>query len=910
MSGPSVEHFIAKWKASELKERSAAQEHFIDLCHLLGHPTPAEADPTGESFCFEKGAKKADGSDGWADVWKRGFFGWEYKGKRKDLSEAYQQLNQYREDLENPPILVVCDTNRFEIHTNFTGTAKLVITFSLDGLRDPENLRALRRVFNDPNSLRPSVSPESVTAEAAAAVAALATALEARGIAPRAAAHFLMQVIFCLFAEDVGILPKELFSNILKAAREKPERFEQMVAELFGAMKSGGHFGVADIPWFNGGLFVDDAVIALKPAEIRTLHEAARLDWSAIEPAIFGTLFERSLDPAKRQQIGAHYTSPDDIRAIIDPVIFQPLRREWEGVKAKVAKELERHEKATTKATRKKADDAARSVLGRFLDRLRAVKILDPACGSGNFLYLALRGMKDLEGEVIGFAAHHHLGPFIPYVSPLQLYGIELDPYAHELAQIVVWIGHLQWGYQNAFANPDTPILKAFENIRCSDAIVAEEGGRPPWPDVDFIVGNPPFLGGKLMRTALGDAYVDRLFDAYTGEVSREADLVCYWLERAREQIKDGKARRAGLVATNSIRGGANRKVLDDIIASGGIFMAWADRPWVLDGAAVRVSMVGFDDGSESERTLDGSPVATINPDLTTALDLTKAKTLRTNAGVAFMADTKGGAFDIPADVAKAMLDLPNPLGRSNRDVIKPWANGMDVTRRPRDMWIIDFGVAMPEAEAALYEAPFEYLREHVKPAYEKSRATRKDWWMHERPRPDMRAAIAGLPRFIATPTVAKHRLFVFLDASVLPDHQLIVFARADWFTFGVLHSRPHEVWALRMGTSLEDRPRYTPTSTFETFPFPAPSDAHREAVEDAARALHEARDSALQADPKLTLTGLYNKRPTWLAQRHAALDAAVMRAYGWPEGLGEDEILARLLALNLERAAAEEKAQ
>ena len=741
----------------------------------------------------------------------------------------------------------------------------------------------------------------------------MARSLESRGIAPRTAAHFLMQAIFCLFAEDVGILPKDLFTNVLKAAKDKPESFEHLLSQLFGAMKDGGYFGTNEIPWFDGGLFADESVIALEAPEIATLHDAALLDWAAVEPAIFGTLFERSLDPEKRAEIGAHYTSPQDIQAVIDPVIFTPLRREWEEVKQRVGKELERYAKAKTKKTKDKAEKAAVDHVGRFLERLRAITVLDPACGSGNFLYLALRGLKNLEGEVIGWAAREHLGAFFPYVSPKQLYGIEINRYAHELAQVVVWIGHLQWAYQNGFKTHETPILKAFENIQCADAILGDEAGpmfRPEWPAVDFIVGNPPFLGGKYMRNYLGDGYVDRLFQTYDGRVPREADLVCYWFDRALERITEGKAVRAGLVATNSIRGGANRKVLDKVAESGGIFMGWSDRPWVLDGAAVRVSMVGFDDGSEQEQFLDGAPVEAIYSDLTCKLDVTKAKCLAENLGIAFMGDTKGGPFDIRGEKAKEMLDLPNPLGRSNRHVVKPWANGLDIMRRPRDMWIIDFGVDMQQEEAALYEAPFEYVKEEVKPKRDASRTTRREWWIHERPRPDMREALRPLDRFVATPTVAKHRVFVFMNKDVLPDHQLIVFAEDDWFMFGVLHSRVHECWSLAMCSWLGvgNDPRYTPTSTFETFPFPTPPADRQAAVEEAAQAVHEARDSALKEDPKLTLTTLYNKRPTWLAQRHEALDRAVLAAYGWPEDLPADEILTRLLALNAERHARESK--
>ena len=376
--------------------------------------------------------------------------------------------------------------------------------------------------------------------------------------------------------------------------------------------------------------------------------------------------------------------------------------------------------------------------------------------------------------------------------------------------------------------------------------------------------------------------------------------------------------------------------------------MAWSDEPWVVEGAAVRVSIVAQDAGSEAERALDGQPVETINSNLTGGVDLTGARVLPENAGVSFMGDTKGGAFDITGDVAREMLRQPtNVNGRTNADVVVPWVNGLDVTRRARDMFIIDFGADMAEAAAAAYEAPFEYVREHVQPvrATNRRKAYRERWWLHVEPRPAMRDALAPLRRFIATPTVAKHRLFAWLSAPTLPDHQLIVVAREDDYALGVLHSQAHELWSLRMGTSLEDRPRYTPTSTFETFPFPWPLDtpdealtreqrAHRDAIGEAARALDEARrrwlnppelvreepDVVPSLPPRLlpvdedaerelkrrTLTNLYNQRPTWLAHLHDALDAAVFAAYGWEEApgeLGEEELLRRLRALNLERA-------
>jgi len=909
--------FAAKWSGSTRTERAASQEHFIDLCRLLKVPTPNEADPTGDWYAFEKGAGKTGGGEGFADVWKRGYFAWEYKGKRKDLAAAYRQLNDYREALENPPLLVVCDLDRFEVHTNFTGTAKQVHRFTLTDLAaDPtEPLRILRAVFSDPEQLRPDVTPEQVTEEAARLFGTLAQALTARGHAPRRVAHFLDKLLFVLFAEDAGLLPRGLMGRLLSGTGRDPGTFVTSLRALFGTMSTGGGmFGAERIDWFNGGLFDGDDVLPLEPLDLRVVEAVAKLDWARIEPAIFGTLFERSLDPAQRTQLGAHYTDRESIRRLVEPVILDPLRREYDEMRAAVT--------PLVLSGSKKALGQAQARFAAYLDRLRSVTVLDPACGSGNFLYIALQGLKDLEFEAIQWGSLVLRLPMeLPRVGPHQLLGIEINPYAAELTRVTIWIGEIQWMLNHGLGYAKDPILRPLDNIREQDALLDLSDPANPkeaeWPDAEFIVGNPPFLGGKLLRSGLGDEYVDTLFAVFDGRVPREADFVTYWHEKARAMIEAGRARRAGLLATQGIRGGANRRVLERIKQSGDIFMAYADEPWVLAGANVHVSFVAYDDGSETGRALDGISVPTINPNLTAGIDLTTARRLTENLGVAFMGDTKGGPFEIDEWTALEMLDSPNPDGRSNRDVVRPWANGLDITRRSRGMWIIDFGIGMSRKEAALYEAPFQYVETHVRFLRTKSRSIVKDWWRHERPRPEMRAALGTLARFAATPNLTKHRLFAWLPAEVLPDHQLIVFARDDDCTFGILHSRVHELWARGMGTQLREVQsgfRYTPTTTFETFPFPRPSPGQVERIADAARELDRLRQGWLNPPglsdvelAKRTLTNLYNQRPQWLADVHARLDAAVLDAYGWPADIADDDLLACLLELNLERSAAQQ---
>jgi len=686
------QEFAKKWEVAALSERSSYQQHFLDLCAMLGQPAPAELDPTGEFYTFEKGVEKTGGGKGFADVWYRGRFAIEYKGKHKDLTAAYRQLLQYRESLESPPLLVVTDVERFEVHTNFTGTVPHVYRFTNRELPEPENLRVLRAMFEEPYSLQPTQTVESVTEEAAREFAQLADGLRARGVEPHEAAHFLNKLLFCLFAEDIGLLPKGLFTEVVEGTKGDPALFARYVRDLFVAMRDGGNFLLKQIPRFNGGLYADGDVVPLTGAELKVLAQTARLDWRAVEPAIFGTLFERSLDPAQRAKLGAHYTSREDILRVVEPVLMAPLRREWEAVHAEAGAEAE---KARTLSGTKAANALRRaeSLLVGFAERLRGVRVLDPACGSGNFLYVSLKELLDLEKEVSTFAGTIGLTPFFPGVSPEQLHGIETSPYAHELAQVAVWIGYLQWMHDNGFGTRKEPILGAMTNIKETDALMArDEDGElkePDWPEADVIVGNPPFLGGKRLRAELEDGYVDDLFSLYRDRVPREADLVTYWFERAREQIEEGRLQRAGLLATNSIRGGANRKALARIRKSGSIFFAESDRPWILNGAAVRVSMVGFDDGSEKEKLLDGAPAEEINADLTGSLDLTQARPLPENVGIAFMGDTKGGPFDIPPDLVRQMLSATgNPNGRPNSDVVRSWANGLDITRRPRGVHI------------------------------------------------------------------------------------------------------------------------------------------------------------------------------------------------------------------------------
>ncbi len=1020
--------FVSNWRDRKLTERESSQTHFAQLCKLLGvaapYDNPADDNDyrfdaitaTGGSHAYAAAKSgrapkkpKSRGSEtsplftselenprtesvglplsntdtpqlelpriisakgrGFADVWKRGCFCWEYKRQgHADRNAAYEQLKQYRDSLENPPLLIVCDIDCFDIYTNFTGYPTEHHHFTLEDLANPSEewttqrgiapINVLRKIF-DPVEIaaffKPKKSVNAITEERASEIAKLADQIRDRKAKdgskpdPYDVAHFLMQIIFAFYAEDAGLLHPGLVTELVQNNAAKPDRFTAQIRQLFEKMEKGGDFGPYPVDHFNGGLFKDVAkqrIPQLASPEIGKLAIIAKDDWTAIEPSILGTLFERALNPDKRAQIGAHYTSRDDIMLIVGPVVMDPLRREWEQTKARINDLLLKRAKAKGPEQHKRLQQEIERDLRTFHDRLCSVSILDPACGSGNFLYVTIQCLLDLEREAIAFASIDIKsdGPGMklePRVKPTQLHGIEINELAAELARISIWIGYLKWMRENGLMKSERPILDALDTIETRDAILDRTDPAKPipakWPKSDFIVGNPPFLGTKMLRGGLGDEYVKALFGTFKDRIPGFSDLCCYWFELARDAITRKPDTRVGLLATQAIRNGEARTVLERIKETGDIFMAWSDRAWLLDGAAVRIAVVGFDSGRQTDRTLDGRPEDNINADLTSGTNVGDSRRLPENVSIGFVADVKSGAFDVDWLHAARWLALPNPNRRPNSDVLLPWFNGLDITRRNRAMWIVDFGNDMPQTDASQYEQPFGHVVTHVKPERSKVKRDkyRNKWWIHAEPCENMRRATRALPRYIGTPVLTKHRLFAWLDADSLPDHQLVVFARADDYFFGVLHSTVHEVWSLKQGTQQEDRPRYTPTSTFETFPLPwppgkEPTDpkvkhhALWNAIGDAAKQLNDLREawlnppewiaqiekqvaikyreelaavpddvrplvrrSAVMAeaakhkDLKLrTLTNLYNQRPAWLRIAHEKLDRTVLAAY------------------------------
>ena len=671
---------------------------------------------------------------GFADAYYEEHFGWEFKGRDAQLDGAFDQLLRYQVHLKTPPLLIVSSFETIRIQTNFPGMETARYDVGIGEFEQAERLELLRDVFFAPHRFRERLrSVDAVTRETAAVFQSIVVDMEARNEDPERLARYLNQLVFCLYAEDAGLLPEGLFTRIVAQHYRNPATFDRAVRSLFAQMATGGFSGADEIAHFNGDLFNMVDTVELSATALQRLGEACERNWRDIEPSIFGTLFERALDASKRAQTGAHYTGAEDIELVVEPVVMTPLRREWAAARAEIEsseagfsglRDLPDYGRQSGQSGSSEAGfsgftdfqdgvaDAsitqsrqsenpvnpasdgspARARLEGFRERLASVRVLDPACGSGNFLYIALRSLLDLEKEVIDYAAAQGWLGLTPRVQPDQMLGLEINHYAAELARTALWIGYIQWHQANGFAYTQRPILTPLDTIRQTDAILdltdPEHPAEPEWPAAEFIVGNPPFLGGRLLLATFGDEYVQAMYGLYRKRIPNSSDLCCYWLEKARAQIEAGNCRRAGLLATQGVRFQSNRTVMSRIKETGDIFAAYADMDWVLEGATVHISVVCFDDGSEDSRTLNGEAVGQVNIDLTAGADLTLAKRLSENVDIAFRGIDKIGEFDIDETTAMSMLGQPNPDGRSNADVVKRWINGkLILQQHPRYMY-------------------------------------------------------------------------------------------------------------------------------------------------------------------------------------------------------------------------------
>ena len=1001
----ALDAFLATWRPSAGNERANFQSFLRDFCAVLDLPVPEPKNPTS-TYCFEKDLKLThlDGTTttGSIDCFREGCFVLEAKqgstaeatgsaprrGTRaydRYMEAAFGQAVNYARNLpQRPPFVITCDIGyTFHVWDGFSGAyggygARR--SYTMEDLRDPKVQERFKAIWLDPLSLDPAKSRTAVTRDVAAALGGLARSLETRFPA-EVVARFLMRVVFTFFAEDVGLLPEKLFQNALEGAwKEHPKSFPKGMESLWDAMNTGGFWGPLKVKRFNGGLFSESLALDLTPDEIDRLAKAAAFNWAEVDPSIFGTLLESALDARERQRLGAHYTPRAYVERLLRPALEEPLRADWDLAQAEAMALL------GTNPT--DADMAkARQVLHDFQRHLAHVTVLDPACGSGNFLATAYDVLKRLEGEVqrrlvdLGETGRS-LALEGVLVTPGQFVGLEVKPWAAAITDLVLWISHLQWFHRlHPDMNPPEPVLQAYGNIQCRDAVltwsstratdrsrwdgrtfrvhpvtgndVPDETAQVPvtelvnprpatWPEADFIVGNPPFLGNARMRDALGDGYAEALRAAYP-DVPDTVDFVLYWWHKAAEAVRSGRTRRFGLITTNSLRQVRQRGVITyHTSGKNPLKLLWAiaDHPWTDDGAAVRIAMtVGglegqpwlgrvVEEGSgptpemEAQAVkVEGQAVDLINDDLSAGANVADARALKANDAISSPGmKLHGSGFIVSPDRWAAW---------GNPAVVHPYRNGRDLTDSPRGVMVIDlFG--MTEARVRdRYPAIYQHVLEHVKPERDQNNraAYRDNWWIYGEARSSFRPALAGLPRYIATVETAKHRVFMFLDGATVPDNMLIAIASDDAFHLGVLGSRVHVAWALAAGAlmGVGNTPRYSKSRCFDPFPFPEATEPQKLVIRDLSERLDIHRKAAQGRG--VTITEMYNlleklrsgepfsdrereqheiAQTEILRQLHDELDAAVADAYGWQVDLPAADILLNLVALNKERAAEE----
>jgi hypothetical protein len=1007
---PSIHGFIQTWKNSAGNERANKDSFLRELCEALEIEVPGPKDQHSD-YCFEKDLKitHLDGSTstGSIDLFKAGCFVLEAKqGSTKEkkgsspvrgtraydqyMEKAFGQAVNYAIRLpQRPPFLMTCDIGHaFHIWDSFSGSyggygARR--TVPLAELARPEVQEWFRAIWENPQSLDPGKRRALVTRQVASELGHLAARLESR-FPSKAVANFLMRCVFTFFAEDVGLLPSKVFERSLERWRKEPERFTRGLERLWDAMNSGDDWGEFRLARFNGGLFAETHVPELFAEEIELLHQAARFDWGDVDPSIFGTLLETALSPEERHKLGAHYTPRSFIERLIRPTIEEPLRADWDLVQAEALTILGPEPTDQSRAK-------ARDVLHLFHRKLASTRILDPACGSGNFLYVAYDFLKRLEQEVLcrldDFGeTRRTLALDEVMVTPAQFLGLEVKPWAAAIAELVLWIGHLQWWIRlHPGSAPLEPILQKYENIQCRDAVltwtgtretgrtrwdgktfkkhpvtgkdVPDETAQTPileylepkparWPEADFIVGNPPFLGNKRMREVLGDGYSEALRKAYP-DVPASVDFVLYWWHKAAEAVQLGLVRRFGLITTNSISQTFNRRVVAfHISGKHPVKLVWAvpDHPWADEGAAVRIAMTvagregiawlgkvvdeSSDETPEGDRAVvEGCLVETIHADLRVGPDLTGAIPLRSNSGVCFQGcKLVGAGFQISPLEAIGFEKIDK---HASLRLPKYWA-GSDLTQSRNDRHVIDlFGLSQLQAKTQ-YPGLYQHLFDRVRPIRDKCqrKGHRENWWLFGEKRPAMRKALKGIHRYIATSEIAKYRTFSFLRwPDDMVDGSITIVASADAFIFGVLSSIIHVTWALAAGgrMGIGNDPRWQTARCFDPFPFPLTSEDQKGRIRDLAERLDAHRKTAQGRG--VTITQMYNlleklrsgepfspkdqvqhqaAQTEILRQLHDELDKAVLDAYGWPTDTEDAEILERLVALNRERAVEEAK--
>lgn len=1027
-----AEAFIARWQGREGGQERANYALFLsELCDVLGvsRPEPASATTEENAYVFER-AVKSHGPDGTSstgriDLYKRGCFVLEAKQSRLKggpkevpgqhdlfgakepkfgakeskargartahrswdvlMLNARRQAEGYARALPVadgwPPFILVCDVGHvIEVYADFSGQGKNYSQFPdrqsfrvyLEDLRIPAVRERLTAIWVDPMSLDPARASARVTREIAERLAAVSKALERAKHPTDEVAMFLMRCLFTMFAEDVELLPSKSFQRLLERCVADVDKFQPLVGQLWEAMDKGGFAYAIEskVKRFNGEFFKTRDVLPLGREEIGELRSAAAHDWRDVDPSIFGTLLEQALDPDERRRLGAHYTPRAYVERLVVATIIEPLRQEWGNV-------LSTAERQESEGRRK----VAVATVAAFHEKLCRTRILDPACGTGNFLYVSLELLKRLEGEVlealVDLGGQEALSGLEGHtVDPHQFLGLEVNPRAAAIAELVLWIGHLQLHIRTKGGLPGEPILRVYRNIQVKDAVleVGPAGSdskprTPEWPSAEFIVGNPPFIGGKDIRARLGDDYVKALWAAHP-KVNDSADFVMYWWDRAADLLtrKATVLQRFGLVTTNSICQVFQRRVIEQHLTAKkpmSIVMAIPDHPWTKaspDAAAVRIAMTVGEAGKKDgvlrevirEEGLDSDAptiefseqIGTINSDLTVGTDVTACKPLIANEGLCARGVSLHGAGFIVTRSEAAHLGLGKRKGLEKH--IREYRNGRDLMARPRDVLAIDLFGLEPEDIRKRFPEVYQHVKLEVKEKiiikdgkeekvgrdWNNRQSYRENWWIFGEPRRELRPALVGLTRYIATVETAKHRIFQFLDASVLPDNKLVVFATDAAYHLGVLSSRVHLAWTTANEALLEDRPVYVKSSCFDCFPFPTASETQLRRIAEIAETLDSHRNRVLNEHPRLTLTDIYNVlavleggahpdslsaadrhvfddgQVLLLKECHENLDEAVLGAYGWPKTTTDAEIVAGIVQLNKERTREEAKGQ
>ena len=1042
-----ADSFIARWKRSSASERANYALFLSELCDLIQvpRPEPSTSDEDANTYVIDKAVvfKELDGSSttNFIDLYKRNAFVLEAKQGSNPQSTpstslftarklkrgtavrgtirwdeamlaARGQAERYAKALPAsegwPPFLIVVDVGHsIELYADFSLTGKAYLPFpdprtfriSIDHLALSAVNERLRAIWLDPLSLDPARETAKVTREVAGKLAVLARNLEQQH-SPKAVAEFLTRCIFTSFAEDVRLLPERGWLNLLQSLREDVDNFPLMAEALWQTMNDGGFSPIlrSHILRFNGGLFESTKALPLTRDQLGLLIEAADSRWRDVEPAIFGTLLERALDREERHALGAHYTPRAYVERLVIPTLVEPIRDDWRNAQAVITQQVSAGDDAGAIETAK-----------AFHRQLCSTRVLDPACGSGNFLYVALEHMKRLEGEVL--ETLHSLGETQQSlehtgltVDPHQLLGIELNPRAAVIADLVLWIGYLQWHFRTrGDAQPPIPVIRNFHNIVEADALltwkkripvldkegapvtqwdgftkktnpttgqeIPDETARRPvyeyvdakrykWPDADFIVGNPPFIGGKDIRAELGDGYVTVLREVYD-EVPDSADFVMYWWQRSAELSRSGALRRFGLITTNSLPQIFNRKVVAQNLNATkdplSLIFAIPDHPWMKSlgqeerastrYAAVRIAMTVAERGEhqghlyrvirEGNARAEGTDVelaeqsGKIFADLKVGINVASASSLQSNENLSCPGVKLHGAGFIVTPEQAASLGLGRIAGLDIH--IRPYLNGRDLTGRSRNVMVIDlFGLTAQEVERRFPEV-YQWVYDHVKPERDHNRRASYStkWWIFGEPRGFFRPALAGLNRYISTVETAKHRVFVFLKGLVISDNMLVNVATADAYVLGVLSSSIHVHWALAAGGRLGigNDPRYNKTRCFDPFPFPDCTETQKHSIREIAERLDAHRKRQQQLHPWLTLTGMYNilevlrsgesfteeDRNIYeaglvgvLRHLHDELDSAVFAAYGWSPSLSTEQVLENLVILNAQRHSEE----